>query len=63
MLHQVNCLHFGTTDWVAGEELGSLTKIRKVCSNNESELHEWVRQQERAPIKRCSDCSPFDTAN
>jgi hypothetical protein len=57
MLHRVNCLHPGSTDWQAGE-WGSLTKRRKVCSTNRQELVKWARQHGTSSLKTCSDCKP-----
>jgi hypothetical protein len=56
MLHRTHCPHYGTTDWQAGGEWGSLTRTRKACAANEAELRDWARQRGVAVLQTCSDC-------
>ena len=56
MLHATLCSHSGDTAWAKGE-WGSLTKNRKICSDEKEELLNWARQA-GIPIEHCADCKP-----
>lgn len=55
MLHHVSCWHLGDTLWTR-DEGGSLTKQKKICSNNKEELVEWARHNYGKSLKICSHC-------
>ena len=56
MIHKVDCRHSGDPDWEAGRNnWGNLTKSKKVCSANETELEKWVVDQGLS-LKKCRDC-------
>jgi len=57
MLHRVGCAHPGSTEWEAGQ-WGSLTRVRKACSNDLRALIEWARQKGQPSLRECSDCKP-----
>ena len=57
MLHRCSCLHPGGTDSLA-EDWGSLTRRRKICSENRTELVALVEGSKRSALKICRDCNP-----
>jgi hypothetical protein len=62
MLHRVSCSHPGNTEWQPeeNEKWGSLTKNRKVCSDDVQELQDWAREKySAAKLKMCNSCKPI----
>jgi len=58
MLHRTLCPHTGDTEWGHGEEgYGSLTRSKKICSENSRELEEWAAKNVAESLKKCRDCS------
>lgn len=49
-LHRSTCYH------ASPDEQGSLTKHRKVCSPDRTELEAWARNQSNKPLRVCRDC-------
>jgi len=58
MIHRVGCKHPGNTDWQAEEFGSSLTRFRKVCSDDSGELRAWAHAQGEVEVIGCSDCKP-----
>jgi hypothetical protein len=58
MLHRVPCSHPGNMKWQDIGGFGSLTKKKKVCSENIAELEQWARDDEDAKLRYCKDCFP-----
>lgn len=59
MLHRADCLHHGDPDWSTDNPAGwgSLTRTRKVCSDDRDELVAWATGNAgTATVKRCKDC-------
>jgi hypothetical protein len=59
MLHRSTCPHPGGTD-VKAHVWGSLTKKRKICSTNRTELEQRAREKGVHEFQVCSDCHPQD---
>src|SRR5262245_2143864 len=58
MVHRVPCAHPGDTEW--GREFGkSLTRFKKVCSEDFQQLLDWARlNSPGTSLVACSHCSP-----
>jgi hypothetical protein len=56
MLHRVPCWHL-RDPWDRNEELGSLTRRRKVCSTNRRDLEQWAKKRGVRTLGQCQDCS------
>jgi hypothetical protein len=62
MLHKADCKHLGDAIWEKddSEAFGSLTKTRKICSNNSNDLQDKIRKEfSSVKLKFCNDCKPI----
>lgn len=57
ILHRVDCKHPGSPDW-PGDDSGTLTRTRKVCSTQPFELPIWAIKNGKT-IHACKDCAPL----
>ncbi len=55
MLHRVPCWHL-RDPWDRNEELGSLTRHRKICSTDRRRLGQWAGTKGVENLKQCQDC-------
>ncbi len=61
VLHRAYCDHHGDSEWETDgpESWGSLTKKKKVCSNNLRDLQKWAEEKySGVKLRACKDCKP-----
>jgi hypothetical protein len=59
ILHHVDCWHPGKNTWEPADAGQSLTKKRKICSTEDSELDDWATQQGFS-VRDCQHCVGYD---